>query len=55
MKEFIYNGQPSRVIFGAGALAHLEREIELLGAHLEVRVGKADKVHGIDREVSQDR
>lgn len=22
---------------------------------LEVRIGKADKVHGIDREVSQDR
>jgi alcohol dehydrogenase class IV len=32
MKEFVYNGQPSRVVFGAGSLAHLEREIELLGA-----------------------
>ncbi|CAN7779010.1 maleylacetate reductase [Variovorax sp. LjRoot175] len=32
MKEFVYNGQPSRVVFGAGTLAHLEREIELLGA-----------------------
>ncbi|BEP95404.1 maleylacetate reductase [Acidovorax sp. A79] len=32
MNEFIYNGQPSRVVFGAGALKHLEREIELLGA-----------------------
>jgi maleylacetate reductase len=32
MKEFIYNGQPSRVVFGAGSLNHLEREIELLGA-----------------------
>lgn len=32
MKEFVYNGQPSRVVFGAGALAHLEREIERLGA-----------------------
>lgn len=32
MKDFIYNGQPSRVVFGAGALRHLEREIELLGA-----------------------
>jgi len=32
MKDFIYNGQPSRVVFGAGALKHLEREIELLGA-----------------------
>ncbi|SEU19872.1 maleylacetate reductase [Variovorax sp. OV084] len=32
MKDFVYNGQPSRVVFGAGSLAHLEREIELLGA-----------------------
>ena len=32
MKDFVYNGQPSRVVFGAGALSHLEREIELLGA-----------------------
>ena len=32
MRDFIYNGQPSRVVFGAGSLAHLEREIELLGA-----------------------
>ena len=31
MKEFVYDGQPSRVVFGAGALAHLEREIERLG------------------------
>jgi alcohol dehydrogenase class IV len=33
MKEFVYNGQPSRVVFGRGALAHLEREIDLLGSH----------------------
>lgn len=32
MKSFIYNGQPSRVVFGAGSLAHLEREIDALGA-----------------------
>lgn len=32
MKEFIYNGHSSRVVFGAGSLKHLEREIELLGA-----------------------
>ncbi|MCK9513342.1 MAG: maleylacetate reductase [Pigmentiphaga sp.] len=32
MKDFIYQGQPSRVVFGAGSLAHLEREIERLGA-----------------------
>lgn len=32
MRDFVYNGQPSRVVFGPGSLAHLEREIELLGA-----------------------
>ncbi len=31
-RSFVYNGQPSRVVFGAGAIAHLEREIDLLGA-----------------------
>jgi maleylacetate reductase len=29
---FIYQAQPSRVVFGAGALQHLAREIEALGA-----------------------
>ena len=33
MKNFVYNGQPGRVVFGVGALQHLEREIDLLGAH----------------------
>jgi alcohol dehydrogenase class IV len=32
VKAFVYQSQPSRVVFGAGSLAHLEREIELLGA-----------------------
>jgi maleylacetate reductase len=32
MDEFVYNGQASRVVFGAGALKHLEREIDLIGA-----------------------
>jgi alcohol dehydrogenase class IV len=32
MKDFVYTGQPSRVVFGAGSLRHLEREIDLLGA-----------------------
>ena len=32
MNEFLYVAQPARVVFGAGALAHLPREIELLGA-----------------------
>ena len=32
MKDFIYQSQPQRVVFGAGALHHLEREIVTLGA-----------------------
>ena len=31
-REFTFHGHPSRVVFGAGALRHLEREIDLLGA-----------------------
>lgn len=30
--DFVYAAQPARVVFGAGALRHLEREIGLLGA-----------------------
>ncbi len=33
MRSFVYNGQPSRVVFGAGSLEHLEREMQLLGAN----------------------
>jgi len=32
MRDFVYNAQPSRVVFGPGSLAHLEREIDLLGS-----------------------
>ncbi len=32
MRSFVFNGQPSRVVFGAGSLQHLEREVQLLGA-----------------------
>lgn len=32
MKEFVYVGRPQRVVFGAGSLRHLKREIEALGA-----------------------
>ena len=33
MKPFVYTAQPARVVFGAGCLATLGREIEALGAH----------------------
>lgn len=32
MQHFVYNGQPSRVVFGPGSLQHVEREIDALGA-----------------------
>jgi alcohol dehydrogenase class IV len=32
MQDFLYIGQPSRVVFGAGSLVYLEREIDALGA-----------------------
>lgn len=33
MRSFVYNGQPSRVVFGAGSLQYLEREVQLLQAN----------------------
>ena len=33
MRSFVYNAQPSRVVFGAGSLEHLEREVQMLGAN----------------------
>jgi maleylacetate reductase len=32
MRDFVYNALASRVVFGVGALKHLEREIDALGA-----------------------
>jgi len=32
MRNFVYNAQAARVVFGAGSLQHLGREIEALGA-----------------------
>jgi len=32
LKSFVYSANPARVVFGAGSLAHLGREIEALGA-----------------------
>ncbi|MDH5538171.1 MAG: maleylacetate reductase [Rhizobacter sp.] len=33
MSPFVYQANPARVVFGAGSLQQLAREIELLGAH----------------------
>ncbi len=32
MQDFVYQSSATRVVFGAGALRHLERELDLLGA-----------------------
>ena len=32
MRDFVYTSQPQRVVFGAGSLRHLAREIDALGA-----------------------
>jgi alcohol dehydrogenase class IV len=32
VRSFLYSGQPARVVFGPGSLAHLGREIDTLGA-----------------------
>src|ERR1700760_1864444 len=32
MHDFIYQSQPSKIIFGAGALAQVAQEVEALGA-----------------------
>lgn len=45
MKEFVYNGQPSRVVFGPGSLAHLEREIDLLGARRALVLSTPEQQH----------
>lgn len=49
MKEFVYNGQPSRVVFGAGVLVHLEREIELLGARRTLVLSTGDQLEQVQR------
>ena len=38
MNPFIFNAQFPRVIFGAGSLQHLERELDLLGANLSTMI-----------------
>src|SRR5688572_12262849 len=54
MKDFVYTGQPSRVVFGAGSLAHLEREIDLLGAKRALVLStpeQAEQAHAIAQRI----
>ncbi|SCK21112.1 Alcohol dehydrogenase, class IV [Variovorax sp. HW608] len=43
MRDFIHAGQPTRVVFGAGSLAHLEREIDLLGSRRALVLSTPDQ------------
>ena len=45
MQNFVYNCQPSRVVFGAGAMSHLEREIDLLGANRALVLATPEQAH----------
>jgi maleylacetate reductase len=45
MRSFIFNGQPSRVVFGAGSLQHLEREIDALGARNALVLSTPQQAH----------
>ena len=43
MREFVYTGLPGRVVFGLGALRHLERELDLLGVKRVLVLSTAEK------------
>lgn len=49
--EFISQGHPSRVVFGAGSIQHLEREIEALGSRRVLVLCSADQ-GGLGQEVA---
>lgn len=49
MREFIYIAHAARVIFGAGALAHLPREIEQLGARRAVVLSTPEQAADAER------
>ena len=45
MRSFVFNGQPSRVVFGAGSIQHLEREIDALGARRALVLSTPGQAH----------
>jgi alcohol dehydrogenase class IV len=49
VKSFVYNGQPGRVVFGAGSLAHLGREIDALGARKALVLSTPEQRASADR------
>jgi alcohol dehydrogenase class IV len=53
MKEFVYSALPMRVVFGAGALRHLEREIDLLGARKALVLSTPEQAADAERVAAQ--
>ena len=49
MRSFVYIAQPARVVFGAGSLMHLEREIDLLGARRALVLSTPEQAHQAQR------
>ena len=49
MREFTYNAQPGRVVFGIGAIRHLAREIEHLGANRALVLSTPEQREGAQR------
>jgi alcohol dehydrogenase class IV len=45
MHDFVYTSYPARVVFGAGSLNHLEREIGLLGAQRALVLSTPEQAH----------
>lgn len=45
MRSFVYNAQPARVVFGAGALARLGPEIDALGARRALVLSTPEQRH----------
>ena len=48
-RSFIYTAHPARVVFGAGSLAQLGREIELLGARRALVLSTPEQTHEAQR------
>jgi maleylacetate reductase len=49
VKEFLYTAQAARIVFGVGALQHLPREIELLGAKRALVLSTPEQVADAER------
>lgn len=49
MKEFLYTAQSARIIFGAGAVQYLPREIELLGAQRALVLSTPEQARDAER------